>query len=183
VAPGCGYESGTRRRVRFLAGRRPLKLGQGGAIARAEEFQAEIARLGRGPNVQEAPTEQSARQPERTHMSIFIIARDSLMIWRRRRSSASALRVYCPCLSAFLLPRGAPEPGAPPCIRHRAFPLTAGANQLHSGLRARFHRRATSPLWGATPNFHHQKPADAGASSWPEPESQNEANARARMST
>ena len=60
-------------------------------------------------------------------MIIFIIARDSLMIWRRRRSSARALRVYCPCLSAFLLPRGAPEPGAPPCIRHRAFPLTAGA--------------------------------------------------------
>ena len=60
-------------------------------------------------------------------MIIFIIARDSLMIWRTSRSSARALRVYCPCFSAFLLPRGAPEPGAPPCIRHRAFPLTAGA--------------------------------------------------------
>lgn len=27
---------------------------------------------------------------------------------------------------AFLLPRGAPDPGAPPCIRQRRLPLTAG---------------------------------------------------------
>jgi len=60
-------------------------------------------------------------------MIIFIIARDSLMIWRTSRSSARALRVYCPCFTAFLLPRGAPEPGAPPCMRHRALPLTGGA--------------------------------------------------------
>jgi hypothetical protein len=38
-------------------------------------------------------------------------------------------------------------------------------------------------LWGATPISSNQKPADAGASCWPEPESQNEANARGRMST
>jgi len=29
-------------------------------------------------------------------------------------------------LMAFLLPHGAPDPGAPPCIRQRLFPLTAG---------------------------------------------------------
>jgi hypothetical protein len=29
-------------------------------------------------------------------------------------------------LSAFLLPRGAPDPAAPPCIRHRFLPATAG---------------------------------------------------------
>jgi hypothetical protein len=45
----------------------------------------------------------------------------------RRRSKAS--RVNRPCLSAFLLPRGAPEPFAPPCIRHRFFPPTAGDMQ------------------------------------------------------
>jgi hypothetical protein len=37
--------------------------------------------------------------------------------------------VYIPCFSAFLLPSGAPDPGAPPCIRHRLFPLTAGELQ------------------------------------------------------
>jgi hypothetical protein len=30
-------------------------------------------------------------------------------------------------LRAFWLPRGAPEPAAPPCIRHLFFPFTAGA--------------------------------------------------------
>ena len=34
--------------------------------------------------------------------------------------------VASPCFKAFLLPRGAPDPGAPPCIRQRFFPLTAG---------------------------------------------------------
>jgi hypothetical protein len=29
-------------------------------------------------------------------------------------------------LQCVLLPRGAPDPGAPPCIRQRLFPLTAG---------------------------------------------------------
>ncbi len=41
---------------------------------------------------------------------------------RRRRLTAST--VYRPCLSAFLLPFGAPPPA--PCIRHTAYPLTAG---------------------------------------------------------
>jgi hypothetical protein len=40
-----------------------------------------------------------------------------------------ALRLYKPCFRAFLLPRGAPDPKAPPCIRQRFFPLTAGDMQ------------------------------------------------------
>ena len=40
-----------------------------------------------------------------------------------------ASREYNPCFSAFLLPRGAPDPGAPPCIRQRFFPRTAGDMQ------------------------------------------------------
>jgi hypothetical protein len=38
-------------------------------------------------------------------------------------------RVCRPCFRAFLLPGGAPDPKAPPCIRHRLFPLTAGDMQ------------------------------------------------------
>ena len=37
-----------------------------------------------------------------------------------------ASRVNSPCLRAFLLPLGAPDPGAPPCMRHRFLPWTAG---------------------------------------------------------
>src|SRR5450631_3315605 len=37
-----------------------------------------------------------------------------------------ASRVYRPCFSAVLLPYGATDPGAPPCIRQRFFLLTAG---------------------------------------------------------
>jgi hypothetical protein len=40
-----------------------------------------------------------------------------------------ASRVYRPFLRAFLLPRGAPDPAAPPCIRQRRFPATAGDMQ------------------------------------------------------
>ena len=39
---------------------------------------------------------------------------------------AKASLVNRPCLSAFLLPGGAPDPGAPPCIRQRILPRTAG---------------------------------------------------------
>ena len=46
-----------------------------------------------------------------------------------RRRSAFLSRVNRPCLSAFLFPSGAPDPGAPPCIRQRRFPLTAGDRQ------------------------------------------------------
>src|SRR6516162_5567388 len=48
---------------------------------------------------------------------------------RSCRYSAIALRVYAPCRNAFWLPRGAPEPAAPPCILHRRFPRTAGDRQ------------------------------------------------------
>ena len=41
---------------------------------------------------------------------------------REPRDSGS----YRPCLSAFWFPFGAPEPLAPPCMRQRRFPLTAG---------------------------------------------------------
>jgi hypothetical protein len=40
-----------------------------------------------------------------------------------------ALLVYRPCFRAFVLPGGAPDPGAPPCMRQRLFPLTAGDMQ------------------------------------------------------
>lgn len=52
--------------------------------------------------------------------------RDRLIKARSCRRSWMASRVYRPCLSAFLLPRGAPDPGAPPCMRQRFLPLTAG---------------------------------------------------------
>jgi hypothetical protein len=45
--------------------------------------------------------------------------RDCLMSSRSSWYSAKASRVYRPCFSAFLLPRGAPQPSAPPCIRQR----------------------------------------------------------------
>jgi hypothetical protein len=56
-------------------------------------------------------------------------SRDCLINWRSCRRSAIASRVKSPCLSAFLLPRGAPDPGAPPCMRQRRLPLTAGDRQ------------------------------------------------------
>ena len=57
--------------------------------------------------------------------SSFAVAR-ALKTLRSSFNSARASRVYWPCFSAFLLPGGAPEPGAPPCIRQRLFPRTAG---------------------------------------------------------
>ncbi len=52
-----------------------------------------------------------------------------------RKSSRIAARfckasfVKAPCLRALLLPSGAPDPLAPPCIRQRLPPLTAGERQ------------------------------------------------------
>src|SRR5436190_24269734 len=40
-----------------------------------------------------------------------------------------ASRVYRPCFSAFLFPGGAPDPSAPPCMRHLIFQPTAGDRQ------------------------------------------------------
>jgi hypothetical protein len=37
--------------------------------------------------------------------------------------------VNSPFFRAFRFRRGAPEPGAPPCMRQRRFPATAGARQ------------------------------------------------------
>jgi hypothetical protein len=42
------------------------------------------------------------------------------------RRSAIASRVCRPCFNALVLPFGAPDPAAPPCIRQRFLPLTAG---------------------------------------------------------
>ena len=58
---------------------------------------------------------------------------------RNSRASRSRVRIFAlrsssffvkaPCLRALVLPRGAPEPFAPPCIRHRLLPATAGERQ------------------------------------------------------
>jgi hypothetical protein len=52
-------------------------------------------------------------------------------MWSRKaaRSPIDSF-VKPPCLRALQLPRGAPEPLAPPCMRQRFFPATAGALQL-----------------------------------------------------
>jgi hypothetical protein len=47
------------------------------------------------------------------------VLRDCRNSSRTRRRSAFLSRVKRPCLSAFLFPSGAPDPGAPPCIRQR----------------------------------------------------------------
>ena len=59
---------------------------------------------------------------------------------RRSRSSL----VYQPCFKALRFPTGAPEPGAPPCIRQRFFPLTAGE-------RHAFPERVLAPQRGLWP--------------------------------
>jgi hypothetical protein len=51
------------------------------------------------------------------------VLRDCRKSSRIRRRSAFFSRVKRPCLSAFLFPGGAPDPGAPPCIRHRLFSI------------------------------------------------------------
>jgi hypothetical protein len=60
------------------------------------------------------------------HSSLDNNFHDCLMSVRNCRYCEIASRVYAPCRKAFRLPRGAPEPAAPPCIRHRRFPRTAG---------------------------------------------------------
>ena len=68
-------------------------------------------------------------RPGDTHSMFLISVRDCRISARSCRRSSMASRVYRPCFSAFLLPRGAPDPGAPPCIRQRFFPITAGDRQ------------------------------------------------------
>jgi len=45
---------------------------------------------------------------------------------RIRLRSATASLVKRPCLRAFWFALGAPDPGAPPCMRQRFLPRTAG---------------------------------------------------------
>jgi hypothetical protein len=63
------------------------------------------------------------------YRSSWISARGSCSSDRSSRRSAKASRVNRPCLRAFWLPRGAPDRAAPPCIRQRLLPLTAGDMQ------------------------------------------------------
>ena len=60
----------------------------------------------------------------------YLICSIKLRDWRNRSRScrrfSRASRVYRPCLRALLLTSGAPDPGAPPCIRQRFLPATAG---------------------------------------------------------
>lgn len=46
--------------------------------------------------------------------------------------SAIASPVNRPCLRAFRLALGAPDPGAPPCMRQRVLPCTAGARHARA---------------------------------------------------
>jgi hypothetical protein len=57
---------------------------------------------------------------------VLLSARDCRIKFRSCWRSSKASLVYRPCFSAFLLAGGAPEPAAPPCIRQRFFPRTAG---------------------------------------------------------
>ena len=63
----------------------------------------------------------STRSWSITYFILCSSSRDCLKTLRSSFNSARASRVYWPCFSAFLLPGGAPEPGAPPCIRQRLF--------------------------------------------------------------
>ena len=61
----------------------------------------------------------STRSWSITYFILCSSSRDCLKTLRSSFNSARASRVYW--FSAFLLPGGAPEPGAPPCIRRRLF--------------------------------------------------------------
>jgi hypothetical protein len=61
----------------------------------------------------------STRSWSITYFILCSSSRDCLKTLRSSFNSARASRVYW--FSAFLLPGGAPEPGAPPCIRQRLF--------------------------------------------------------------
>jgi hypothetical protein len=64
---------------------------------------------------------------------------DHIISSSSRRASASNVRIRFlsaiapalkrPCLRAFRFAIGAPDPAAPPCMRHRLLPPTAGARQ------------------------------------------------------
>ena len=71
-------------------------------------------------------TIECERAESAAHLNLRNDFHDCLMSARSCRYSEIASRVYAPCRNALRLPRGAPEPAAPPCILHRRFPRTAG---------------------------------------------------------
>ena len=86
----------------------------------------------------------TARRTRDDHTISRIKRRDCRNSSCSRRRSSMALRVYNPCFSAFVLPRGAPVPGAPPCIQHRFFPRTGAARQGLPDLVFAPHRRGSA---------------------------------------
>ncbi len=109
---------GSARGARFLAQPVVGRSGRLGAIWRACR-----------PGLQSSGKRQADLRPvplpsRPRAIRVFLASAISL---RSRRRSSKASRVESPCLRAFLLPLGAPDPSAPPCIRHRSLPLTVGA--------------------------------------------------------
>jgi hypothetical protein len=80
----------------------------------------------RRPAKPAAPSDRVKSVTSYPCVSSLIASRISRRRLARRRSASL---VKAPCFSAFRLPFGAPDPFAPPCMRHRFFPLTAGARQ------------------------------------------------------
>jgi hypothetical protein len=116
----CRFHSRERRRPRRPVAKAATEKGLVGL--------AVLARKGKLRNEANLPTRFCWRTAT-DHVIDRISARDcrsKSCSWRR---CSMASRVNCPCFSAFLLPRGAPEPSAPPCIRQCLFPLTAGDMQ------------------------------------------------------
>jgi hypothetical protein len=64
-----------------------------------------------------------------TYFINLAVLRDFRIIALTALRSTIASAVNRPCFKAFELPFGAPEPAAPPCMRHRILPETAGAWQ------------------------------------------------------
>jgi len=60
------------------------------------------------------------------HLNFCKNFHDPFISARSCRRPAIALRVYVPWRKALRLPRGAPDPAAPPCILHRCLHRTAG---------------------------------------------------------
>ena len=63
------------------------------------------------------------------YRTVLMSMRDLCISWCRSLRSALPSMEYNPCFRAFLLPCGAPDPSAPPCIRQRRLQPTAGLLQ------------------------------------------------------
>ena len=61
-----------------------------------------------------------------SHFRSLSVARPERRIALISRRISLLLAEYQPCLSALVFPDCPPEPCAPPCMRHRALPETAG---------------------------------------------------------